>query len=123
MITGAVNSSLEAIVPVTLIGPRGARRAVDAVVDTGFNGQLALPRALVDALGLPWCGERTVELADGSDVVCDVYHIRIEWDGSVRKLRCEATDTEPFVGTELLQGHRLEADFIPGGRVRIAPIP
>jgi hypothetical protein len=43
----------EAIIPLRLQGPAGPERVINAIIDTGFNGFLTLPLALVTALGLP----------------------------------------------------------------------
>ena len=52
MITGAVNANREAIVPWVVVGPRARRKTLEAVVDTGFSGDLTLPIALTASLGL-----------------------------------------------------------------------
>ena len=52
MITGSVNANYEAIIHLSVRGPGGQEREVDAVIDTGFNGFLTLPPALVTALDL-----------------------------------------------------------------------
>lgn len=46
---------------------------LDLVVDTGFNGELVLPRKLIRQLKWPLKGQVRVELADGSVVLTDVY--------------------------------------------------
>ena len=65
MIEGVVNANLEAVVTIPLQGPSGQTQEVDAVIDTGFNGYLALPPTLVADLGLPVVGEADAVLADG----------------------------------------------------------
>jgi predicted aspartyl protease len=54
MITGIVNGRLEATLQLTLRGPNGQIRSVKAVVDTGFDGSLTLPPALIIALMRPF---------------------------------------------------------------------
>ena len=44
MIAGVVNSAYEAVIILPLQGPAGQTREVEAVVDTGFNRFLTLPR-------------------------------------------------------------------------------
>ena len=43
MIQGVVNAALEAVIPLTLQGPAGQTREIEAVIDTGFSGSLTLP--------------------------------------------------------------------------------
>jgi hypothetical protein len=53
MITGVVQSD-EVRVRLEVIGLRGRKQKVDAVVDTGNTASLTLPRALIAALRLRW---------------------------------------------------------------------
>jgi predicted aspartyl protease len=41
------------------------RLTIEAAVDTGFNGMLALPLDVIDTLDLPWKSEGSGVLADG----------------------------------------------------------
>ena len=47
MIEGAVNAHYEAVVRLPLLDSSGQTRDIDAVIDTGYNGFLTLPPALV----------------------------------------------------------------------------
>ena len=53
MITGTVNAYRELIVGVTIPGTAEQEIKVEAVIDTGFDGSLSLPPALIALLGLP----------------------------------------------------------------------
>ena len=68
MIQGEVNTAYEAVITLSVQGPEGQAREVDAVVDTGFTGFLTLPPALVTELGLPFETTGHATLADGSEV-------------------------------------------------------
>jgi predicted aspartyl protease len=52
MISGQINSDLEAQVSLAVIGPQGAQQQIDFVVDTGYNGFLTIPMGIVDLLSL-----------------------------------------------------------------------
>ena len=56
MIEGVVNSSYEAVIPLSLQGPAGQTEQVEAVIDTSFTGFLTLPPSLVAELGLVFKG-------------------------------------------------------------------
>jgi predicted aspartyl protease len=53
MMQGRVNQRCEAVISVAVKG-EGKIKSVDAVIDTGFNGFLSLPIAIITELGLPW---------------------------------------------------------------------
>ncbi len=52
--TGTVNAELEPLLRLVVRDAGGQAHDVEAVVDTGFNGFLTLPPALIAALRLPW---------------------------------------------------------------------
>ena len=68
MIEGFVNANREAIVPLSLRGPEGQTREVNAVIDTGYSGALTLPHALVAELELPYVFSSKATLADDTEV-------------------------------------------------------
>ena len=78
-----VNSAYEAVVTLPLRGPEGQSRVIDAVIDTGYNGFLTLPTAVVAELGLAFGGISRATLADGSVVAFDV----IRRDGDLGRHR------------------------------------
>jgi predicted aspartyl protease len=73
MITGRVTAQREAMVRLVVLDMAQQPHDVDAVTDTGFNGFLTLPRAMVHTLQLPLAGNRRVTLGDDSTVVLDLY--------------------------------------------------
>ena len=52
MITGVVTTDREAIIQLEVHGPALQIEVVDAIIDTGFDGWLSLPPALIGQLGL-----------------------------------------------------------------------
>jgi clan AA aspartic protease len=119
MIAGAVNADLEATVRLTVRGPRGQVQKVSAVVDTGYNGCLTLPSALIVLLGLAWHRRGRVTLADGSETDLDIYSGTVLWDRRKRTIPIDEADTTPLVGTGLLGDHKLNVEFRPRGKVTI----
>lgn len=121
MITGTVTAR-EPLVSLTVRGP-GGERTIDAVVDTGYTGQLTLPPGMISALGLRSFRQGRALLADGSEITFDVYEAAVVWDGAARRLPVDEAETTPLVGMGLLQGFRLRIDCAEGGRVEIERLP
>ncbi|MCX7421217.1 MAG: clan AA aspartic protease [Planctomycetia bacterium] len=123
MISGVVNTSIEAVLRLVAFDPENAELEFDGVVDTGFSGDLTLPSALIEALGLRWLGIEVGEMADGREELFDVYSGRIMWDGEPRRVEVEAAETSPLIGMNLLLGYCLKINVVPGGTVEIGLLP
>ncbi|MBC7806668.1 MAG: clan AA aspartic protease [Akkermansiaceae bacterium] len=120
MMEGKVNDELEAAVELTVFGTGLRKRQVIALVDTGFNDFLVLPRDVVDYLPLPkTTGENFITLADGSEIT-DSYRLgEILWDGQKRKVLILALDGNPLLGMALMEGCDLNVSANAGGAVRL----
>lgn len=119
MMQGVVSQRCEAILPLVVAGVSGQRQVVDAVIDTGFNGFLSLPSAIIAALDLPWNASDVVTLGDGSETLFDLYAATAIWDGQYREIDVAESETEPLIGMALLYGYRLQVDTVEGGMIRI----
>ena len=119
MIQGVVTSAYEAVVPLTVQGPEGQARAIEAVIDTGFTGFLAIPYGVVAELGLPFVNTSLAILADGSESTLNVYRAIVFWNGEPRYVRAYAAGTTPLVGMRMLDDHDLSIQVRDGGRVVI----
>jgi clan AA aspartic protease len=97
-------------------------RTVECVLDTGFQGQLALPPATAAALGLSVSGRVWANLADDSDVPVSVFSAIILWDDQEVSVTVMAMGSRPLLGTELLQGFNLSADFEEDGQLALTPL-
>ncbi len=117
MIQGVVNPAYEAVIPLTLQGPAGHMREIEAVIDTGYSGFLTLPPALVSELELPYVTSDQAVLADGSEATFDVYDATVMWDGQPRLVYAFAAESAPLVGMRFLDRHNLNIDVEDGGRV------
>ncbi len=123
MISGEVNADLEAMVRIRVRGPSGTEIELDAVVDSGCDSSLVLPSDIVAHLGLIFQSIGTAVLADGSVGQFDIFAADLQWDGNWRPVLASAMGGEPLLGMEILAGHRLLVDVVPGGGVEIAPLP
>jgi predicted aspartyl protease len=56
-----------------------AAHEVEVWIDTGFNGDLVLPRQQIDDLALPQLGTVKAILADGSEIALKRYACLIDW--------------------------------------------
>src|SRR5947209_17154270 len=98
MITGIVTADRKAILRLSLLGPEGRQRKVEAMIDTGFDGWLSLPPELIIALGLPWRRRSRALLADGSESLFDIYEGVVVWDRRRRRVPVDETRTIPLIG-------------------------
>ena len=122
MILGSVNSGREAIIQIAVLSDSKQIKSVRAVIDTGYTGDLMLPRAIVNELGLDLRGIQDAILGDGSLKMFEMYAGSVVWDGQVRRVEVNASETEFLVGMGLLEGYKLEIDGRPGGMVRITAL-
>lgn len=122
MMQGRVNQRCEAVISVAVKG-RDKLKSVDAVIDTGFNGFLSLPIAVIRELGLPWNYRDRATLGDGSETLFDVYNAEVIWNGQYREIEVNAAEIEPLLGMRMLRGYRLQVDTIEGGLVAIEMLP
>lgn len=118
MMQGRVNQRCEAVISVAVRGGNKLK-SVDAVIDTGFNGFLSLPIAVIMELALPWNYRDRATLGDGSETLFDVYDAEVIWNGQYREIEINAAETEPLLGMRMLKGYRLQVDTIEGGLVTI----
>jgi clan AA aspartic protease len=121
MIAGLVNDNDEAIVHLSVKNPAGLWAGFEAAVDTGFNGFLALPAALVKALQLHPLGTRQATLADGRQSPIRVFAGTVLWDDEAIDVLVHET-VEGGLGMALLRGYLLTIEATTNGRVSIQKI-
>ena len=123
MITGIVNSYLEATIELPLYDVRGQQQVILTIIDTGFDEALTLPASLIQSLGLPFRGSGTTLLADGSESQYNIHEAVVNWDGQFQQILVNSAETEPLLGMALLEDYELRVQVRPGGRVRITALP
>ena len=117
MIEGAVNGFLEAVVSIPVRGSEGQEREIDAVIDTGYSGNLALPPTLVAELELPFVIRSRSALADGTVVAFNVHGATVIWDGRSRYIDVDAVGVAPLLGMALMDSYSMFVEVTAGGRV------
>ena len=123
MITGVVRSDHQAVTHLTVRGPTGQEREIEAIIDTGFDGWLSLPSSLIVLLGLVWRQRGRALLADGSESVFEIYEGIVFWDRQIRRILVHEAETTSLVGMSLLQGYELTVQVQAGGNVTIRALP
>jgi hypothetical protein len=52
-----------------------------------------------------------------------VYEASVIWDGQIRSVEINESDTDPLVGMSLLEGFELKIQGVAGGLVTITALP
>ena len=124
MLTGRISLDLQARLAVEILDQDGQPHPVDALLDTGFNGELALPPRTIRQLALPPKGDKqNAELANGELVQFSLYTGTVLWNGRPRRVDVLEADSAPLLGMALLQGSRVTMDVRYGGPVTVTPLP
>ncbi len=116
---GIVDQNCEATIRLVVGNLDSQRQMIDAVIDTGFTGFLTLPSSVLADLNLRAYRREEGILGNGSTCIFDVYRGLVIWDGELRRIDINESDTEPLVGMGLLYGYRMQLDVIEGGTVTI----
>jgi clan AA aspartic protease len=123
MIAGTVTPKGRAMIRLLVQGPGAGVQPVEAAVDTGFNGFLALPADLIRRLRLPGLGLRDTTLADGTGTRVRVFRAFPQWYGQRREVAAVEVRGGALIGMSHLKGSRLTVDVVVNGSVRIEQIP
>jgi len=113
---------LQAHIGVILCLPELSNIEIDCIVDTGFEGFLTLPSAVISKLGLQYIARIDANLADNSNVAVNVYLATILWNGVEREVAVLGMGRRPLIGTALLEDYHLSIDFYDGGTVLVDDI-
>ena len=115
MILGVVTSDAQAVIRLSVHGPRDREGQIEGVIDTGFDGSLTLPPGMIAALGLVWRRRGRALLANGTDSIFDIYEATVDWDGQQLRVAVDEADTVPLVGMGLMNGYELRIQVVDGG--------
>ncbi len=94
---------------------------VEFIVDTGFDGDLALPESMIRQLDAAILESRLIRLAEGFQQRSYYYEMVLDWDGEPRPIEVLALDGNPLIGNDLWKYYSLQAENIKGGDVSFEP--
>jgi clan AA aspartic protease len=116
MMVGKVDVLGRALLALTIHSPRRkSQTQVDVWIDTGFNGELVLPRKLIEEVNLPLSGTVKAILADGAEVALNTYICELDWFGETRQFEVVSNEGEfPLLGVGLLLGRDLKISYRMG---------
>src|SRR6476646_8337 len=103
MIAGTVNARLYVSITLRVFGPGGQSQDIVMALDTGYNGGLTLPLAVVTSLSLSPLAAKVVTLGDNTRRVMSFFEAVVLWDGRMRRTRVLCADVNSLVGTALLR--------------------
>jgi clan AA aspartic protease len=122
MTTGFFTAEREPALSLEAVGPEGSR-SFDAIIDTGFTGELTLPSDWIEDLGLPYAGVEEMMLADGRFRDTAMYDGYVIIDDEAYEVVIAEGPTIPLVGTNLLWGFSLFVEFQSGGAIEVKSLP
>ncbi len=111
------------MVPIRMLDADGHIHRFEAIVDTGFTGDLTLPSEHTRELGLIM--ERPVDAGVANDETFRLNSFRgtVLWRGERRSIRIIESEGTPLIGTALLWDSLLTAEMTDNGAVTIGPLP
>lgn len=108
-------------VTLDLPGQSGTLRR-EFVLDTGFEGELALPASDVAQLVRSPAFAQRVRLADGSEREQAVYLVTIDWNDEPRMTEVLVLEGSPLLGSGLLAEQFVQLEMTQNGEVSIEPL-
>ena len=83
-----------------------------AIIDTGFNGELELPERLRSHVNSQFVGRLTSLLAANQQIEEDVFLVDFPFDGQTVRAQATFVDGgEILIGTCMLEDYQLRIDF------------
>ena len=111
MLKGRVNRYGEPVISIQLI-LRNRLANLTAVIDTGFNGYLNVPRRLLRQSKLLANGTEKFEIATGALVEQEIYLGQVIFDGQRSPVYTVATEAQDIlIGTKVLRRKTLVVNF------------
>jgi clan AA aspartic protease len=101
---------------------RSGNLSVEFVVDTAFDGDITLPSALIQELGITPDSRVRSRLASGLEEYAVVATVTVFWHNGATPVEAIVYNNNPLLGTALLNGSHIDIEAIEGGQVIIEPM-
>ena len=119
--TGRVNWQLEATVSVEIQDVEGYFHSFMCTLDTGFDGEIALPSRAIERLGLIPADVLTVTLANNAHALMPRYSARVNWHEQLIEAEVLQTNGQSAIGMAILENSTLTVQVWDGGDVLVEP--
>jgi clan AA aspartic protease len=108
--SGRITENFESVITLEIITEAGFEE-IEVVVDTGFDGDLVLPKNLISSLNLIFLFSTRIDLVGESNKEVDFFRGQIKWLSN-KVLPVEIIQDESFlIGTNLLRHGKLWIDY------------
>ena len=122
MISGKVDLLRLPVINIEVCDKDGQTRTAEANLDTGFTGELTLPKAAIEQLDLPQVGTANMKIGTGANTRFNAYRTTIIWHDLSKEITVLEAEIWPVVGVGLLWQNNLSIDFTDGGDVTITEL-
>lgn len=92
------------------------------ILDTGFEGELAMPASDASQLVRSPAFAQRVRLADGSERERSVYLVTVDWNDEPRLTEVLVLEGSPLLGSGLLAEQFVQREMTDNGAVSIEPL-
>ncbi|MCY4474981.1 MAG: hypothetical protein OXC83_06045 [Chloroflexi bacterium] len=120
---GYVDEELLSIVEIDILGSDGRFHATPALLDTGCNLSLVLPKYLLTKYRLKVEGNTSFRPLGGTTVETDACRVTVKWLGqefNVDAAVIDRDDVPPIIGMEMCQNVEINVQMKINGRVWLA---
>ena len=95
---------------------------VESVLDTGFEGELALPHSTLAVLEATLLERRLALMPDGREEEVYAYEVELDWEDEARLVEVLELPGRPLLGMMLLNTSHTHVEGNEGGEIVIEPL-
>ena len=118
MISGQIDERYRMpVVEIEIQAHDGTFHRMAAILDTGCNQELLVPKSLMEELGIEPSGDTTLNSATERGNIVATYHLTLRWRGEEFLVEASETVTPLILGMGLCDGMKIVIEMRRGGRV------